>query len=33
MNRNRHGIVLIRKTLAEIADHGRLDPTTKALYM
>ncbi|KFH64435.1 glutathione synthetase [Podila verticillata NRRL 6337] len=29
----KHGIVLIRKTLAEIADHGRLDPTTKALYI
>ncbi|KAG0053408.1 hypothetical protein BGZ83_001174 [Gryganskiella cystojenkinii] len=28
-----HGIVLIRKTLAEVADHGRLDPTTKALYI
>ncbi|KAF9187147.1 hypothetical protein BGZ51_001529 [Haplosporangium sp. Z 767] len=28
-----HGIVLIRKTLAEIADHGRLDPKTKALYI
>ncbi|KAG0026008.1 hypothetical protein BGZ81_006699, partial [Podila clonocystis] len=30
---NKHGVVLIRKTLAEIADHGRLDPTTKALYI
>ncbi|KAF9110298.1 hypothetical protein BGX27_006556 [Mortierella sp. AM989] len=28
-----HGVVLIRKTLAEIADHGRLDPETKALYI
>ncbi|KAG0243011.1 hypothetical protein BGX31_011327 [Mortierella sp. GBA43] len=28
-----HGIVLVRKTLAEIAEHGRLDPTTKALYI
>ncbi|KAG0258932.1 hypothetical protein BG011_002980 [Mortierella polycephala] len=28
-----HGIVLIRKTLAEVADHGRLDPKTKALYI
>ncbi|KAG0230500.1 hypothetical protein BGW42_000921 [Actinomortierella wolfii] len=28
-----HGIVLIRKTLAEIADQGRLDPTTKALFI
>ncbi|GJJ68856.1 glutathione synthase [Entomortierella parvispora] len=28
-----HGIVLIRKTLAEVADHGRLDPQTKALYI
>lgn len=29
----RHGVVLIRRTLAEIADHGRLDSSTKALYM
>ncbi|KAF9129175.1 hypothetical protein BGW39_004405 [Mortierella sp. 14UC] len=28
-----HGVVLIRKTLAEIADQGRLDPKTKALYI
>ncbi|KAF9978062.1 hypothetical protein BGZ73_003802 [Actinomortierella ambigua] len=28
-----HGILLIRKTLAEIADQGRLDPVTKALYI
>ncbi|KAF9202444.1 hypothetical protein BGZ49_007404 [Haplosporangium sp. Z 27] len=28
-----HGVVLIRKTLAEIAEHGRLDPKTKALYI
>ncbi|KAK3825225.1 MAG: glutathione synthase [Benniella sp.] len=28
-----HGIVLIRKTLAEIAEQGRLDPTTKALHI
>ncbi|KAK3838173.1 MAG: glutathione synthase [Linnemannia gamsii] len=29
----KHGVVLIRKTLAEIADHGRLDPKTKALHI
>ncbi|KAF9407232.1 hypothetical protein BGZ94_002783 [Podila epigama] len=29
----KHGIVLIRKTLAEIADQGRLDPVTRALYI
>ncbi|KAF8984646.1 hypothetical protein BGZ46_007352 [Entomortierella lignicola] len=28
-----HGVVLIRKTLAEIAEYGRLDPKTKALYI
>ncbi|KAF9145026.1 hypothetical protein BG015_012024 [Linnemannia schmuckeri] len=30
---NKHGVVLIRKTLAEIADQGRLDPKTKALFI
>ncbi|KAF9924300.1 hypothetical protein FBU30_005695 [Linnemannia zychae] len=30
---NKHGVVLIRKTLAEIADQGHLDPKTKALYI
>ncbi|KAF9939807.1 hypothetical protein BGZ67_008915 [Mortierella alpina] len=29
----KHGVVLIRKTLAEIADQGRLDPKTRALYI
>ncbi|KAF9573649.1 hypothetical protein EC968_008286 [Mortierella alpina] len=29
----KHGVVLIRKTLAEVADQGRLDPETKALYI
>ncbi|KAF8941257.1 hypothetical protein BGZ58_000542 [Dissophora ornata] len=28
-----HGVVLIRKTLAEVAEQGRLDPQTKALYI
>ncbi|KAF9973592.1 hypothetical protein BGZ65_009180, partial [Modicella reniformis] len=28
-----HGIVLIRKTLAEVAEQGRLDQETKALYI
>ncbi|KAF8942994.1 hypothetical protein BGZ47_005931 [Haplosporangium gracile] len=30
---NKHGVVLIRKTLAEVADQGRLDPKTKALFI
>ncbi|KAG0369503.1 glutathione synthase [Gamsiella multidivaricata] len=30
---NKHGVVLIRRTLAEIAEQGRLDPQTKALYV
>ncbi|KAF9585047.1 hypothetical protein BGW38_004109 [Lunasporangiospora selenospora] len=29
----KHGIVLIRKTMAEIADQGRLDPKTRALFI
>ncbi|KAG9068694.1 hypothetical protein KI688_010973 [Linnemannia hyalina] len=29
----KHGVVLIRKTLAEVADQGRLDPKTKALFI
>ncbi|KAG0287561.1 hypothetical protein BGZ96_008524 [Linnemannia gamsii] len=30
---NKHGVVLIRKTLAEVADQGRLNPKTKALFI
>ncbi|KAF9906663.1 hypothetical protein EC991_000388 [Linnemannia zychae] len=29
----KHGVVLIRKTLAEIAEQGRLNPETKALFI